>query len=394
MNKFKYYAPTEIIFGKNVEEKVGKELIKSDATKVLIHYGSGSVIESGLMDKVIASIEEAKIEYIMLGGVVPNPRLSKVYEGIDICKEKNVDFILAVGGGSVLDSAKAIAYGAVYEGDVWDFYIGKARVNGALAHGNIITLAATGSETSASSVITNEDTGEKIGVGTDFGRPEFTLMNPELTYTLPKYQTACGIVDIMMHTFERYFSPGGLNEMTDEIAEAVLRNTIKYGKIAMEDPCNYDARSEVFWAGSLSHINLTGLGRMGDWACHRLEHELSGMFDVAHGAGLAAIWGAWARYVYKEDSKRFVRMGEKVFNLKLDQMDDEKAVEIVINTVLDYFKSIEMPTSTTELLNRSLTEEEINTMADMASKNGSKNLGGFKVLEREDMINIFKMSIS
>ena len=393
MNKFKYYAPTEIIFGKNAEDKIGEELIKSEATKVLIHYGSGSVIKSGLLDKVEKHIQKENIEYVKLGGVVPNPRLSKVYEGIKLCKEENIDFILAVGGGSVLDSAKAIAYGAVYDGDVWDFYSGKEKIKGALPHGNIITLAATGSETSSSSVITNEMTGEKVGVGTDYGRPEFTLMNPELTYTLPKYQTACGIVDIMMHTFERYFSPGGVNEMTDEIAEAVLRTTIKYGKIAMDEPFNYDARSEVFWAGSLSHINLTGLGRVGDWACHRLEHELSGMFDVAHGAGLASIWGAWARYVYREDPNRFIRMGENVFGLKLRSQNESISVDMVINAVLDYFKSIGMPINTTELLGRALTNEEIDIMADIASKNSTKTLGGFKVLDREDMVNIFKMSI-
>ncbi|MBK5254108.1 MAG: iron-containing alcohol dehydrogenase [Peptostreptococcaceae bacterium] len=393
MNKFKYYAPTEVIFGKDVENEVGKELLKSEATKVLIHYGSERAVKSGLLDRVLDSMEENEIEYVMLGGVVPNPRLAKVREGIKICKDENVDFVLAVGGGSVLDSAKAIAYGAVYNGDVWDFYEGKEIIKGALPHGNIITLAATGSETSSSSVITNEETGDKVGVNTDYGRPEFTLMNPELTYTLPPYQTACGIVDIMMHTFERYFSPGGLNDMTDEIAEAVIRNTKKYGSIAMETPEDYDARSELFWSGSISHVNLTGLGRTGDWASHRLEHELSGMFDVAHGAGLSAIWGAWARYTYKEAPERFIRMGEKAWELDLVNLQEKEAVEIMIDTVLKYFKGLGMPINTTELLGRQLSEEEILKLADNASKAGSRTLGNFKVLNREDMINIFRMSV-
>lgn len=393
MNNFKYYAPTEVIFGRDVENEVGSELIKSEATKVLVHYGGQSAIKSGLLERVKKSIEETDIEYVMLGGVVPNPRLSKVREGIEICKEEEVDFVLAVGGGSVLDSAKAIAYGAVYSGDIWDFYDGKEQITSALPHGNIITLAATGSETSSSSVITNEETGDKVGVNTEYGRPEFTLMNPELTYTLPPYQTACGIVDIIMHTFERYFSPGGVNDMTDEIAEAVIRNTKKYGTIAMENPDDYDARSELLWSGSLSHINLTGLGRVGDWASHRLEHELSGMFDVAHGAGLSAIWGAWARYTYKAAPERFIRMGENAWGLDLKELDKKEAVETMINTVVEYFKTLGMPESTTELLGRSLTEEEILKLADNASKTGNKTLGSFKVINREDMINIFRMSV-
>jgi alcohol dehydrogenase YqhD (iron-dependent ADH family) len=240
---------------------------------------------------------------------------------------------------------------------------------------------------------TNEETGDKVGVNTDYGRPEFTLMNPELTYTLPPYQTACGIVDIMMHTFERYFSPGGLNDMTDEIAEAVIRNTKKYGSIAMENPEDYDARSELFWSGSISHIDLTGLGRTGDWASHRLEHELSGMFDVAHGAGLSAIWGAWARYTYKEAPERFIRMGEEAWELDLVNLEEKEAVEIMIDTVLKYFKELGMPINTTELLGRQLSEEEILKLADNSSKKNSRTLGNFKVLNREDMIDIFRMSV-
>ena len=303
MLNFKYYAPTKVIFGKNTELQVGKLLKEFGATKVLVHYGGGSVIRSGLLDKVYKCLDEENIPYVSLGGVVPNPRLSFCRQGIDLCKKEGVDFLLAVGGGSVIDSCKCIGYGtADTEGhDVWDFYLKKATPKACTPIGCILTLAATGSEMSDSSVITNEDGDIKRGLSTDVCKCKFAILNPELTYTLPPYQTACGVTDILMHTMERYFQNEEMLDITTTMAEALMRDMLYYGPIAMRDPENYRARSEIMWAGSLSHNDIMHLsGHRGDWACHQLEHELSGMYDVAHGAGLAAVWGTWARVEHTE----------------------------------------------------------------------------------------------
>ena len=275
MFDFKYFTPTKVVFGKNTESKVADLIKEFGGTKILIHYGGGSVVRSGLLKRVTDTLDGAGISYVTLGGAVPNPHLGLVYEGIELCKKEGVDFLLAVGGGSAIDSAKAIGYGVANEGDVWDFYDYKRQAKGCLPLGVILTIAATGSEMSDSSV-----------------------MNPELTMTLPDYQTACGCTDIMMHTMERYFTNGGNMELTDALAEGLLRTVKKNAVILRDDPMNYDARAEVMWAGSLAHNGLTGCGNDGgDWMTHKLEHELGGLYDVAHGAGLAAIWGTWARYV-------------------------------------------------------------------------------------------------
>ena len=302
MYNFNYYTPTKVAFGKNTEDQCGELVKEQGCKKVLIHYGSGSVRRSGLLDKVKASLDDAEVDYIELGGAVPNPRLSLVYEGIELAKKEGVDFILAVGGGSAIDSAKAIGYGVANEGDVWDFYDRKRQAAGCLPIGVVLTIAATGSEMSNSSVITKEEGWVKRGYSSDYGRPRFAIMNPELTMTLPDYQTACGCTDILMHTMERYFTNGGNMEITDSIAEGLMRTVIENARILVRDPKNYDARAEVMWAGSLSHNGLTGCGAVvgGDFASHALEHEIGGIYDVAHGAGLAAIWGSWARYVYKD----------------------------------------------------------------------------------------------
>ncbi|NLK74659.1 MAG: iron-containing alcohol dehydrogenase [Clostridiales bacterium] len=390
MNNFEFYSPTKVIFGKDVEQQVGAEIKKWGGNKVLVHYGGSSAKQSGLLDRVEAALKEENLKYVLLGGVEPNPRISLVRAGIDLCRKENVDFILAVGGGSVLDSAKAIALGVPYEGDVWDFYDRKASPSEALPHGNIITLAATGSETSSSSVITKEENGLKRGCNTELNRPKFTLMNPELLYTLPPYQTACGIVDIMMHTLDRYFSPGGINEITDRIAEALLQTVIQYGTVCMKDPYNYEARSEIFWAGSLSHNHLTGLGRMGDWAVHQMEHELSGMFDVAHGAGLSAIWEAWALYVYKEDIMRFARYGANVWKLNLNYENPEETALAAIQATKDYFSSLGMPISIPQLLGKKATDEEMREMAVKCTFFGKRTIGGIKILGEEDIYNIYQ----
>ena len=292
MFDFKYYTPTKVVFGRNTESKVADLIKEFGGTKVLIHYGGGSVVRSGLLKRVTDTLDAAGISYVTLGGAVPNPHLGLVYEGIELVKKEKVDFLLAVGGGSAIDSAKAIGYGVANDGDVWDFYDYKRTAEGCLPLGVILTIAATGSEMSDSSVITKEEGLVKRGYSSDFGRPRFAIMNPELTMTLPDYQTACGCTDIMMHTMERYFTNGGNMELTDALAEGLLKTVKKNAVILRDDPKNYDARAEVMWAGSLAHNGLTGCGNDGgDWMTHKLEHELGGLYDVAHGAGLAAIWG-------------------------------------------------------------------------------------------------------
>lgn len=393
MNQFVFYSPTKVIFGKGVENQVGEEIKAWGGTKVLVHFGGGSVKRSGLLDRVEASLKAAGLDYVMLGGAVPNPRLGLVYEGIDLCRREGVDFILPVGGGSTIDSAKAIALGAVYDGDVWDFYDDKAVPTKALPTANILTLAATGSETSEHSVITKEEGGIKRGIGFPVLRPKFTLLNPELLYTLPPYQTACGVTDIMMHTLDRYFSKGGCNEMTDRIAEAVLKTVIQYGAVAMENPTDYTARSEILWAGSISHNDMTGLGLPGDWSPHQLEHELGGMFDVAHGAGLAAVWGAWARYVCDADVMRFARYGVNVWGLSMNWEDPAATAEEAIRATEKYFASIGMPTTITQLLGRPLTDEEMDELAVKCTFFGRRTIGSLKVLGKDEIREIYKAAL-
>ncbi len=393
MNNFEFYTPTRVIFGKDTETRTGEMLKKYGVKKVLIHYGGGSVVRSGLLDRVKKSIDEVGIPYVELGGVVPNPRLSKVYEGIDICKKEGVDFILAVGGGSAIDSGKAIAMGAVYDGDVWDIFDRKYAPVDALRHGCVITLAATGSEMSNSTVITKDEGGIKRGFNTDFNRPTFAIMNPELLYTLPAYQTSCGVTDIMMHTFERYFSKGSLSAFTDQLAMAVIKTCIQYGPVCLEDPTNYNARAEIFWAGSLSHNNTVSLSRENDWGTHQLEHELSGMFDVAHGAGLAAVWGSWARYVIDENPMRFATYGRDVFGFTIDT-DDPKASGLqAIRATERFFESINMPTNVHDLLGgHVLTDAEIEELAEKCTWFGRRTISNFKKLGKEDIIKIYNMA--
>ncbi len=389
MFDFKYYTPTKVIFGKGTESKVAELIKEFGGKKVLIHYGGGSVIRSGLMKKVTDTLDEAGISYVSLGGAVPNPRLGLVREGIELCKKENVDFLLAVGGGSAIDSAKAIGYGVFNEGDVWDFYDYKRQAKGCLPLGVILTIAATGSEMSDSSVITKEEGLVKRGYSSDFGRAKFAIMNPELTMTLPDYQTACGCTDIMMHTMERYFSNGGHMELTDSLAEGLLRTVKENAKILVKDPKNYDARAEVMWAGSLAHNGLTGCGSDGgDWMTHKLEHELGGLYDVAHGAGLAAIWGSWARYVYKDCLPRFKRFAIKVMDVPEVGTDEEIALK-GIEAVEDFYREIKMPTNLREL-GVNATEEDMAVMAHKCAVGVNGGKGSAKFLKEEDMLAIFK----
>lgn len=391
MNNFQYYTPTRVIFGKDTEAQVGALVKEQNCTKVLVHYGTGSVKRSGLLDRVYASLEEAGVSYVSLGGVVPNPRMGLVYEGIELCKKEGVDFILAVGGGSAIDSAKAIAYGVKYDGDVWDLYLKKAVPQAAVPLGVILTIAATGSEMSDSSVLTKEEGWLKRGLSSNLSRPRFAIMNPELTYTLPEYQTMSGCTDIMMHTMERYFSHEMDTELTDYMAEGLLKTVMHQAKVLLKDPKNYNARAEVLWAGSLSHNGLTGCGRSGDWACHQLEHELGGMFDVAHGAGLAAVWGSWARYVYKSDVARFAKFAVNVMDIPYDYADPEKTVLQGIEALEDFFRSIHMPVSISEL-GVELNEEQIKELAYKCTFMGKRQIGGIQKLDQSDIEEIYRMA--
>lgn len=392
MENFNYYTPTQVAFGRGAEMQVGDLVRAQGCRKVLVHYGSGSVKKSGLLERVYRSLDEAEISYLSLGGVVPNPRLSLVYEGIDLCKEEGVDFILAVGGGSVIDSAKAIGYGVANEGDVWDFYEKKRRASGCLPVGVVLTIAAAGSEMSDSSVITNEDGWLKRGYSSNYARARFAVMNPEITMTLPKYQTASGCVDIMMHTMERYFNQCENMELTDGISEHLIRTVMKNAKILMNEPDNYEARAEVMWAGSLSHNGLTGCGTDGgDWACHQLEHELGGMFDVAHGAGLAAVWGSWARYVVDARPQRFAQFAVNVMGVEAGEDETETALR-GIEEMERFYRTVDMPVSIREL-GIEPTEEQLKELAEKCSHFRKRTVGCVKKLDVEDMYRIYKNAL-
>lgn len=393
MENFILHTPTKVVFGKQTETMLGALLREESCSKILLHYGRRSVIKSGLLAKVKGILEQEGFAYAELGGVVPNPRLSLVYEGIDLCRREGVDFILAVGGGSVIDSAKAIAYGCANEGDVWDFFAHKRKPEACLPVGAILTISATGSETSNSSVITNEKGMIKRGYNDDISRPRFAIMNPELTYSLPQYQTASGCVDIMMHTMERYFNQSSDMELTDAFSEALLRNVMKHAEILMKEPCNYESRAEVMWAGSLSHNGLMGCGTDGgDWACHKLEHELGGLYDVAHGAGLAAIWASWARYVCENRIQRFCQFAEQVMGVT-GGADPFDMAEKGIAALEDFFRRIQMPVTLTELIGRTPSEGEIEEMAEKCRAVTGGCAGVVKKLHQEDFIAIYRKAL-
>lgn len=393
MLDFTYYAPTKVVFGKESQSQIGALVKKQGCKKVLIHYGGGSVVRSGLLDRVKAVLTGEGVEYVELGGVKPNPRLSLVYEGIELCNKENVDFVLAVGGGSTIDSAKAIALGVVNGGDVWDFYdFKRSAPAGALPVGVVLTIAAAGSEMSNGSVVTKDEGGVKRGFGCEYMRPKFAVMDPNLTMTLPDYQTACGCADILMHTMERYFGNGEHSVLTDRIAESLMKTVIENAVVLAKEPDNYNARAEIMWAGSLSHNDLTELGGDGgDWCTHQLEHELGGMFDVAHGAGLAAVWGTWARYVLDNCTHRFQQYAVNVLDIEDSGTPKEVALKGIEKTE-EFFRTIGMPTSIGDM-GIAPTEEQLNTMADMcfAANGGPK--GSAKLLDRDDLYNIYKAAL-
>ena len=390
MHDFVYYTPTKIIFGKNTEQQCGGLIKAHKCRKVLIHYGGQSALRSGLVDRIKASLDAEGLAYVTLGGVVPNPRLSLISEGIELARREGVDFVLAVGGGSVIDSAKAIAYGAANEGDVWDYYMGKRKPDACLPIGCVVTIAAAGSEMSSSTVVTNEENGFKRSFKTDMARPAFAIMNPELTLTLPAFQTACGCVDILMHTMERYFGHGSNMDITDSISEGLMRTVMHHATVLRDTPAAYESRAEVMWAGSLSHNGLTGCGSDGgDWATHMIEHELSGMFDVAHGAGLSAIWASWARHVLPQRPDRFALFAERVMGVARAESDTVTGLR-GIGAMEAFFRSLNMPTSLKEL-DLTPTDAQLAEMAEKALV-GKSHIGSVKKLLPPDIVAIFAAS--
>ena len=390
MKDFYFYAPTQVVFGRESEEKLPQLIQRYGGGKVLVHYGGGSARKSGLLDKVEKMLTEAGIAFVELGGVVPNPLLSKVREGIELCRKEHVNFILAVGGGSVIDSSKAIGYGAGYAGDVWDFWDNKAVPQACLPIGVILTIPAAGSEMSSSCVVTNDEGMLKRGFNSDLCRCKFAIMNPERTYTLPPYQTAAGAVDIMMHTMERYFSKYEDALLTDAIAEALLRTVKEATPKVLKNPEDYPNRAAIMWASSLSHNDLTECGTEKDFASHKLEHELSGLFGVTHGAGLAAIWGSWARYVMDKHLNRFVQFAVNVMGVHQDFTDAKATALQGIEAAETFFSSIGMPISVPQLIGRQMTDDEINIMVEKCSRGGKLTLGAMEVLAADDMRKIYQ----
>jgi alcohol dehydrogenase len=387
MQDFVFHNSTKLIFGKDTEQSVGQETL-SYGKKILLHYGGGSIKISGLYERVVQSLLQQGIEIFELAGVKPNPRVSLVREGIELCKEKNIDLIIAVGGGSVIDSAKAIAAGAKYVGDVWDFYDGKAEITESLPIGVVLTIPAAGSESSSGSVITNEDGWYKRATGHPSLRPRFAILNPVLTYTLPAYQTACGITDMMAHILERYFTNEKNVELTDRLCEATLKTIIHNSPIVMDDPTNYEARAEIMWSGTIAHNDLLGTGRIGDWGSHDIEHEISGVYDIAHGAGLAIIFPAWMKHVYKHDVNRFVQYANRVWDIEIDLNKLEKTALAGIKKTEEFFRSIGMPTTLKEV---NIGAEHFEQMAKKGTERGP--LGNFVKLYEEDVVQIFKLAL-
>lgn len=390
MDNFTFYSPTFFAFGKDTENDAGKYVKRFGGSKVLIHYGGGSVVRSGLLDRVKSSLENEGIEYVLLGGAQPNPRSGLVYKGIELCKTENVDFVLAVGGGSAIDSAKAIAAGAVYDGDFWDFYCGK-WIDEALPVGTVLTIAAAGSEGSCSSVITNEDGMLKRGADGDAIRPKFSILNPALTQTLSPYQTACGITDIMAHLYERYLTNTKEVEVTDRMIEALLLTMVHEGPRVIADPDNYDARANIMWAGMMAHNDSCGVGRSQDWSSHRLEHELSAVYDCAHGAGLAVVMPAVFSYVMEHNVMRFAQVATRVWGCQMDFEHPEVTAKAGIEAFRKFLVSIGMPKNFEEL---GAKEEDIPAMVKtLCDVNSNGTVGGFVPLDKDACTAIYKMML-
>lgn len=389
MNNFTFYSPTYFEFGRGTENEAGRLIKRFGGSRALIHYGGGSAVRSGLLDRVKESLRNENIDFIELGGVKPNPRSGLVYKGIELCRENGIDFILAVGGGSVIDSSKAIAAGTKYDCDFWDFFEGKP-IKDALPVGTVLTIAAAGSEGSGDAVITKEEGMLKRGASGDVLRPKFSILNPELTQTLPPYQTACGAVDIMAHVFERYFTNTKEVEITDRLCEAILLTMIKEVPRVIKNPDNYESRANIMWAGMVAHNNLVGVGREQDWASHSIEHELSAMYDVAHGAGLAVIFPAWMTYVMKHDISRFAQVAVRVWGCQMNFADPEETAREGIERFRQFLKSIGMPTTFKELGAR---EEDIPVMVEKLGLGENGTVGSFVHLNARDVENIYRLAL-
>ncbi|MCF2661750.1 iron-containing alcohol dehydrogenase [Pseudoflavonifractor phocaeensis] len=393
MQAFEFHSPTKIVFGRGTAGRAGQLTAQWGGSRVLVVYGGQSAVKSGLLDRIKASLEEAGLTYETLGGVKPNPRLGFARDGVKQALAFGADFILAVGGGSVIDTAKAISAGAANPDlDLWDIWTRKVPLSKNLPTGVVLTIPAAGSESSDSAVLTNDETKVKRGLSTPLNRPRFAIMDPELTFTLPPYQVACGVVDIMMHTMDRYFNPITTNELTDEIAQGLLRCVIRNGRRALDCPGDYQAMSELMWAGSLSHNGLTGLGGVMDFAPHQLGHELSAMFDAAHGATLSAVWDSWARYCCKTNPARFAQFGTQVWGLDPAGKDDEALAREAIEATANYFRSLNMPTCFSELGCGVLPEETLQELAHRCTFFDTRTIGSFQVLGYEDILAIYRMA--
>ncbi|RLL87955.1 iron-containing alcohol dehydrogenase [Mesotoga sp. BH458_6_3_2_1] len=386
MLDFTFHNATKIVFGRDTEKQVGQEISRY-GKKVLLHYGGGSIKKTGLYDRVVKSLKESGVEIFELGGVKPNPRLSLVKEGIELCRKNGIDAILAVGGGSVIDSAKAIGIGVPYEGDVWDFYSKGKKVEEMLPLGVVLTIPAAGSESSGGSVITNEDGWYKRATNSVNMRAKFAIMNPELTFTLPNYQTAVGAVDIMSHVMERYFTNVKNVDFTDRLCEATLRTMIRNTPIALREPENYDARAEIMWAGTIAHNDLLSTGRIGDWATHGIEHELSAIYDIAHGGGLAIMWAPWMTYVYKHDIERFAQFAYRVWDVEPNFRNPEKAALEGIKRLKEFFASLGIPVTLTEA---GILDDKFDEMAKKATEDGP--LGQFVKLYKDNVKKIYELA--
>lgn len=388
MRNFNYKNGTELIFGKGTENQVGS-LVKNYANKILLHFGGGSIKKSGLYDKVIASLKKENIEVFELGGVKPNPRVSLVREGINICRENNIDFILAVGGGSVIDSSKAIAAGVNYSGDVWDLFLGSPINHKCLSVATVLTIPAAGSETSSGSVITNEDGLYKRSIGHPTLRPVFSILNPELTYTLPKYQTSCGIADMFAHILERYFTNEPNVDLTDRLCEGTMKAIIDNALRLNVDPMDYNARAEIMLSGTVAHNDSLSMGRLGDWASHDIEHELSGIYDIAHGAGLSIIFPAWMKFVYKHDVNRFAQFANRVFNIDINLNNLEETALKGIEALENFFTEIKLPT---RLSHVGIDDSRIEEMAKKLVAH-SDHSGNFVEIREKEAYEIYKLAL-
>ena len=392
MDNFSFYAPTYFAFGKDAESQAGALVKRFGGTKVLLHYGGGSVVRSGLLDRVKASLDAEGIAYVELGGVRPNPRSGLVYEGIELCKREQVDFILALGGGSAIDSSKAIAAGTVYDGDFWDFYEGKP-VEAALPIGTVLTIAAAGSEGSPDSVITKEPDMIKRGASGEAYRPRFSILNPTLTQTLPPYQTACGITDIIAHLYERYLTNTKEVEVTDRMIEALILAMVHEGPRVIEDPDNYEARANIMWAGMMAHNNSCGVGRSQDWNSHNIEHELSALYDCAHGAGLAVVMPAVFTYVLDHDVVRFAKIAVRVWGCQMDFEHPERTAKAGIEALRRFLISIGMPRNFAELGAREADIEQLAHTCCYGSEDADGKLYGFVELNQKDVEAIYRLML-